>query len=105
MKLKLGLKHYNVVKITNFKGKIFLKNPENNILFYPNTNFISTYSQKNTYNIFITDLDYQILRIYRNTPPNKFIHEKQPKQNIHIFLIENHIKDKLLIGSILKLEN
>ena len=43
MKLKLGLKHYNVVKITNFKGKIFLKNPENNILFYPNTNFIKYY--------------------------------------------------------------
>ena len=101
MKIKLGLKHYDVFKVTNLKDKIFAK--DNKILYYPNTNTINTYFKKENCNIVVTNLDYQVKYIYRNVTKNKLIHYKEDKQKIHMFLIPIHVKDKLVVGSIIKL--
>ncbi len=103
MKLKFGLKTYEVTKITNLKDKILNKKDNDKILYYPNTNLIDTYFRKENYLVIATNLDYQVKYIYRNIPKNKFIHIKENKKNIHMFLIPEHVKEKIVVGSILKI--
>lgn len=102
MKIKLGLKHYDVIKIESFKDKI-KKKDKNKILYYPYTNTITTYFNKENYLVVSTNLDYQIKYLYHNVTKNKIIHIKENKQKIHLFLIPTNIKEKLVIGSVLKL--
>ena len=103
MKLKFGLKHYDVIKITTLKNKITTKNDKNTILFYPYTNTITTFFKNDNVNIISTNLDYQVEKIFRDIPKNKIIHVKNDKKKNHMFIIPNQIKEKIVIGSILKL--
>lgn len=105
MRLKLGLKNYEVVKITNLKDKIMAKKMDNKILFYPNTNTINTFFNKEKYLVVATNLDYQVKYLYHNISKNKIIHIKENKQQIHLFLIPSKMKEKLVIGSILKISD
>ena len=105
MKIKLGLKHYEVIKIENIKEKISSTKINDKILYYPNTNTITTYFKKNNSTILVTNLDYQVEKIFRDVPKNKIIHIKKDKKKIHMFLIPSQTKDKIVIGSVLKLIN
>ena len=105
MRLKIGLKHYDVIKIANLKEKITANKINDKIIYYPNTNTISTYFRSNNVHILVTNLDYQVEKIFRDVPKNKLIHIKKDKKKIHIFLIPNQTKEKIVVGSVLKLEN
>ncbi len=100
MKLKLGLKHYDVLEVTNLKQKLSIKKDSNTILYYPKK---KVFLVNNNYHVFIANNDYQVENIYRNITKNKLITLKKDQKKI--FLIPKDIKEKLVIGSILKLEN
>ncbi len=105
MKIKLGLKHYDVIKVESLKGKIVSNKINDKIIYYPNTNTINTYFRNNKVHILVTNLDYQVEKIFRNTPKNKIIHLKKDKKQTHIFLLPTETKEKIVIGSVLKLIN
>ena len=58
MKIKLGLKHYDVIKVESLKGKIVSNKINDKIIYYPNTNTINTYFRNNKVHILVTNLDY-----------------------------------------------
>ena len=105
MKIKLGIKHYDVIKVESLKGKIVSNKINDKIIYYPNTNTINTYFRNNKVHILVTNLDYQVEKIFRNTPKNKIIHLKKDKKQTHIFLLPTETKEKIVIGSVLKLIN
>ena len=56
MKIKLGLKHYDVIKVESLKGKIVSNKINDKIIYYPNTNTINTYFRNNKVHILVTKL-------------------------------------------------
>ena len=105
MKLKIGLKYYDVLKVQNIKEKILANKIDNKIIFYPYASTINTYFRKANTTILITNLDYQVEKIYRDVPKNKIIHIKNAKKKNHIILIPNQTKEKIVVGSVLKIIN
>ena len=105
MKIKLGLKHYDVVTINSLKDKLKANKINDKILYYPYTNTVNTYFRNNKVHILVTNLDYQVEKIFRNTSKNKIIHLKKDKKQTHIFLLPTETKEKIVIGSVLKLIN
>ncbi len=105
MKIKLGLKHYEVIKVESLKEKMISNKVNDKIIYYPNTNTITTYFRNSNVNILVTNLDYQVEKIFRDVPKNKVIHVKKDKKKVHMFLIPSQTKEKIVVGSVLKLTN
>ena len=105
MKIKLGLKHYEVIKVKSLKEKILANKVNDKIIYYPNTNTVTTYLRGNNINILVTNLDYQVEKIFRDVPKNKIVHVKKDKKMVHMFLIPTQTKEKIVVGSVLKLTN
>ncbi len=98
MKIKFGLKKYDIYEVKNIKDK--LRRDTKKILYYPNTSWITTFLGKDGYDIIVTDKFYQVISLYRDVKKNKIF---CTKGKTHIFLFPKNMSQKIVIGSVLKI--
>ncbi len=106
MKLKMGLKKLELTEIKQFSQKLKMKDfDDNEGLWYPNTNFMTTFFAKDQVDILEINDEHQVLDINKNVTKNRLIYYKEPKNKTHILVLPKNMSQKFVVGSVIKLES
>ena len=83
MKLKIGLKKYEVVKVNHWY-ETFKKTKKDTIYYYEHIKFLLTHNFDDSKDIIVTDSNYQVINIMKDVSKMRFI---KFKTKTHIFLL------------------